>query len=64
VHEAAPDGSPADSAAADSGGQGAAAALGTVAGEGTPQEAEEDAEMAAYNDYLAQLAERDKATGR
>ena len=30
----------------------------------TAQEKEEDAEMAAYNDYLAQLAERDKATGR
>ena len=29
-----------------------------------PQEQEEDAELAAYNEYLAQLAERDKATGR
>ena len=31
-----------------------------------PETAEEreDAELAAYNDYLAQLAERDKATGR
>ena len=32
--------------------------------EETPQEKEEDEELAAYNDYLAQLAERDKATGR
>jgi hypothetical protein len=28
------------------------------------KEEKEDAELAAYNDYLAQLAERDKATGR
>jgi len=32
--------------------------------EETAQEKEEDKEMAAYNDYLAQLAERDKASGR
>ena len=32
--------------------------------EETPKEKEEDKELAAYNDYLAQLAERDKATGR
>ena len=30
----------------------------------TPEEQKEDAEMAAYNDYLAQLAEQDKASGR
>jgi len=28
------------------------------------KEEKEDAELAAYNDYLAQLAERDQATGR
>ncbi len=30
----------------------------------TPQEKQEDAELAAYNDYLAQLAEKDRASGR
>ena len=30
----------------------------------TPQEKQEDAELAAYNDYLAQLAEQDRASGR
>ena len=29
----------------------------------TPQELEDDAEMAAYNEYLAELAEQDKAAG-
>ena len=28
------------------------------------KESEEDSELAAYNEYLAQLAEQDKATGR
>jgi DNA-binding transcriptional regulator of glucitol operon len=65
VHEAAQDGSPGDTAAADTGGQDAAAAPNAVIPPPeTPQEVEEDAEMAAYNDYLAQLAERDKAAGR
>ncbi len=65
VHEAAQEGSPGDTAAADPGGRSAAAAPTTLtAPPETPQEVEEDAEMAAYNDYLAQLAERDKATGR
>ncbi len=52
-----------------------AAAAGTradptgVAGTGThsapaPEEEREAAELAAYNEYLAQLAERDRATGR
>ena len=63
VHEAAPDGSPGNTAAADAGGQDAAAPAITPAAE-TPDELKEDAEMAAYNDYLARLAERDKATGR
>jgi hypothetical protein len=64
VHEAAPDGPPGDAAAAGPGGQDAAAAPSSSPPPETPQEVEEDAEMAAYNEYLAQLAERDKATGR
>jgi hypothetical protein len=63
VHEAAQDGSPGDTAAADSGGQDAAAAPASPPVPETPEELKEDAAMAAYNDYLAQLAERDKATG-
>ncbi len=64
VHEAAPDGSPGDTAAADPGGQDAAAAGHAPPAPETPEELKEDAEMAAYNDYLAQLAEKDKAAGR
>jgi DNA-binding transcriptional regulator of glucitol operon len=64
VHEAAEDGSPGDTAAADPGGQTAAAAPSTTPPPETPEELKEDADLAAYNDYLAQLAERDKATGR
>ena len=63
VHEAAPDGSPGGDAAAGPGGQDAAAPAGAPVPE-TPEELKEDAELAAYNDYLAQLAERDKATDR
>jgi hypothetical protein len=63
VHEAAGDGSPGDATTADPGGQDAAAPAGTPVPE-TPEELKEDADLAAYNDYLAQLAERDKATGR
>jgi hypothetical protein len=63
VHEPAPEGSPGDTAAADPGGQDAVAPDAPPALE-TPEELEEDAEMAAYNDYLAQLAEKDKAAGR
>jgi DNA-binding transcriptional regulator of glucitol operon len=63
VHEAVPDGSPGDTAAADAGGPDAAAPATTPAPE-TPEELKEDAEMAAYNDYLARLAEKDKAAGR
>ena len=63
VHEAAPDGSPGDAAAADPGGQDATAPRTAPAPE-TPEELKEDAEMAAYNDYLARLAEKDKAAGR
>jgi DNA-binding transcriptional regulator of glucitol operon len=64
VHEAAPEESPGDAAAADAGGQTTAAAPDTTPPPETPEELKEDAEMAAYNDYLAQLAERDQAGGR
>jgi len=60
VHEAADQGSPPAAARADPDGLAAAA---TAEPQETPQELEEDKEMAAYNDYLAQLAERDKAAG-
>jgi hypothetical protein len=30
----------------------------------TPERTQEDADLAAYNDYLAQLAEQDRASGR
>jgi len=63
VHEPAPEGSPGDTAAADPGGPDAAAPAAAPVPE-TPEELREDAEMAAYNDYLAQLAERDKAADR
>ena len=64
VHEAAEDTPPPATAGADPGGPAASAADDTPAPEETAQEEEEDKEMAAYNDYLAQLAERDKASGR
>jgi DNA-binding transcriptional regulator of glucitol operon len=64
VHEPAAEGSPGDTAAADPGGQAAAATADSIPAAETPEELREDADMAAYNDYLAQLAERDKATGR
>jgi DNA-binding transcriptional regulator of glucitol operon len=64
VHEEAQDGSPGDTAAADPGGQTTAAAPSAAPPPETPEELKEDADLAAYNDYLAQLAERDKATGR
>ena len=50
-------------AGADPGGPAASANPKAPAPAG-PAEQREDAELAAYNDYLAQLAERDKATGR
>jgi hypothetical protein len=50
---------------------GAAPGLASVAADGVAspdqrdtQQDEEDAELAAYNEYLAQLAEQDKAAGR
>jgi hypothetical protein len=64
VHEPAVDGSPGDNAGADPGGQDAAGAPSSTTVAESPEEIRQDAEMAAYNDYLAQLAERDKATGR
>jgi hypothetical protein len=65
VHEAAEDGSPPATAGADPGGRTDADGDATT----TPppdaeKEKKEDTELAAYNDYLSQLAERDKATGR
>jgi DNA-binding transcriptional regulator of glucitol operon len=63
VHEAAEDAPPA-TAGADPGGANASADAPQAPPEETAQEKEEDKEMAAYNDYLAQLAERDKASGR
>jgi DNA-binding transcriptional regulator of glucitol operon len=64
VHEAAEDTPPPATAGADPGGPTASAPHDSPAPEETAQEKEEDKEMAAYNDYLAQLAERDKASGR
>ena len=64
VHEAAEDTPPPATAGADAGGSNGSAPSPTTAPEETAQEKEEDKEMAAYNDYLAQLAERDKASGR
>ena len=64
VHEAAEDTPPPATAGADPGGAAASAPDDTPAPEETAQEKEEDKEMAAYNDYLAQLAEKDKASGR
>jgi DNA-binding transcriptional regulator of glucitol operon len=63
VHEAAEDSPPPATAGADSGGPTAAAEPAAPA-PASPEEVQEDAERAAYNDYLAQLAERDKASGR
>jgi hypothetical protein len=67
VHEAADDRPPPAPAGPDAGGPDDAAASRPApapVAEETAREKEEDEEMAAYNDYLAQLAERDKAGGR
>jgi hypothetical protein len=71
VHEAAEDASPPAAALADPGGRtDPDSAITTDAATTPPPDAEkeneekDDAELAAYNDYLSQLAERDKATGR
>ena len=69
VHEAADDTSPPDAVEADPGGPNGSAATTAAAapapdGREKEEEKKEDAELAAYNEYLAQLAERDRATGR
>jgi hypothetical protein len=67
VHEAAEDASPPASAGADPGGRtDSAITLPTTAATAPAPEGkkEDDTELAAYNEYLAQLAERDRATGR
>jgi DNA-binding transcriptional regulator of glucitol operon len=64
VHEATQDRSPGDTAAADPGGPSAAADPKATPPPATPEARREDADLAAYNDYLAQLAEQDKTTGR
>jgi hypothetical protein len=70
VHEAAEDASPPATAGAGPGGRtdsDSAATTSSTAADPAPApvgKKEEDAELAAYNDYLAQLAERDQATGR
>jgi hypothetical protein len=64
---AVPEGTaPAASAGVASGGrtQTGPEADGTSAPAETAQQKREDAELAAYNDYLAQLAEQDRASGR
>ena len=64
VHEAAQDESPPAAADTDPGVPTATAAATSAPPPETPEEKKEDADLAAYNDYLAQLAEQDKATGR
>jgi DNA-binding transcriptional regulator of glucitol operon len=63
VHEAAED-TPPHAAAGGPPDTPAAAAAGASLQAARRDAPEEDAELAAYNAYLAQLAERDKATGR
>jgi DNA-binding transcriptional regulator of glucitol operon len=64
VHEAADEGLPPEASRADAGGRTDSAPTTTTPGPIGEKEAKEDAELAAYNDYLAQLAQRDEATGR
>jgi DNA-binding transcriptional regulator of glucitol operon len=66
VHEAAEESPPpADPGAAPGGPNGSAAAtLQAPEGAAAQTEDAEDPELAAYNAYLAELAERDKASGR
>ena len=59
-----PEGTPPVTAATAAGGR---AEAGTPSGgtvPETPEQKREDADLAAYNDYLAQLAEQDRASGR
>ena len=64
VHEAARDTSVVVTADAEPGGPVDAADAAPTASADSRREGKEDAELAAYNDYLARLAERDRATGR
>ncbi len=64
VHEAADDGLPPEAAGTDAGGRTDSAPTTEAPGPVGEKEAKEDAELAAYNDYLARLAQRDEATGR
>ena len=61
VHEA-PEATPPPASAADAGGGPDASAAADPAR--AAHQEKEDAELAAYNEYLAQLAERDKAAER
>jgi DNA-binding transcriptional regulator of glucitol operon len=64
VHEAAEGGAPPARAAGVPGGKGMSAAADSAPASARSDEAEEDAELAAYNTYLAELADQDKAPGR
>jgi hypothetical protein len=66
VHEAAEESPPPADANAAPGGPNGSAATTAPAPEGDAAQTEdaEDPELAAYNAYLAELAERDKASGR
>ena len=67
VHEGSEVGSPPGAACTDSGGPTASTAASAAAPRDhtrDDKEEKEDAELAAYNDYLAQLAQQDEATGR
>jgi hypothetical protein len=61
VHEGTEDGPP--PATAD-GGPGSPAATSGAEPPALPEEEAQDAELAAYNAYLGQLAERDRSAGR
>ncbi len=63
VHEAAEGAAP-PVAAHDPAGDHASATAEQASAYDPSEEAEEDAELAAYNTYLAELADQDKATGR
>ena len=64
VHEAAEGTAPPTTAADDPGGERATATADPSSASARSEEAEGDAELAAYNTYLAELADQDKATGR
>jgi hypothetical protein len=64
LHEAAEEGSPPAAAGTEPGGPTSSAAAPTAPSAQTPEQTEEDEELAAYNSYLAELAEQDEAAGR